>query len=102
MGARDFTAAIDLWRQAIALQRGSAARQLRLAEALIAANRQSEAVTEYLEAISLGAGAEAHRRLAELYDTLGRTADSARERATYVTRRLEELRQRASDGQPWP
>ena len=102
MGARDFNGAIDLWREAIALQRGSAARQLRLAEALVAANRPNEAVTEYLTGISLGAGAEAHRRLADLYDTLGRTADSARERATYVNRRLEELRQRASEGQPWP
>jgi tetratricopeptide (TPR) repeat protein len=96
MGARDFNAAIDLWRQAIALQRGSVSRQLRLAEALVAANRQGEAVTEYLTAISLGAGAEAHRRLAELYDTLGRTDDSARERAAYMNRRLEELR----GGQP--
>ena len=100
MGARDFNGAIDLWRQAIALQRGSAARQLRLAEALVAANRQGEAVTEYLTAISLGAGAEAHRRLAELYDTLGRTDDSARERATYVGRRLQELRERADEGAP--
>jgi tetratricopeptide (TPR) repeat protein len=56
MEARDFNGAIDLWRQAIALQRGSAARQLRLADALVAANRQGEAVTEYLAAISLGAG----------------------------------------------
>jgi tetratricopeptide (TPR) repeat protein len=100
MGARDFNGAIDLWRQAIALQRGSAARQLRLADALVAANRQGEAVTEYLAAISLGAGAEAHRRLAELYDTLGRSADSARERATYVGRRLQELRERADEGAP--
>ena len=100
MGARDFNGAIDLWRQAIALQRGSAARQLRLADALVAANRQGEAVTEYLTAISLGAGAEAHRRLAELYDTLGLTADSARERATYVSRRLQELRGRADEGAP--
>jgi tetratricopeptide (TPR) repeat protein len=100
MGARDFNGAIDLWRQAIALQRGSAARQLRLADALVAANRQNEAVTEYLTAISLGAGAEAHRRLAELYDTLGRADDSARERATYVSRRLQELRERADEGAP--
>ena len=38
MGEREFSGAIDLWRQAIALQPGSAARQLRLAEALVAAN----------------------------------------------------------------
>jgi tetratricopeptide (TPR) repeat protein len=100
MGARDFNGAIDLWRQAIALQRGSAARQLRLAEALVAANRQGEAVTEYLAAISLGAGAEAHRRLAELYDALGRTNDSARERTAYMNLRIEELRERADEGAP--
>jgi tetratricopeptide (TPR) repeat protein len=100
MGERDFSGAIDLWRQAIAAQRGSAARQLRLADALVAANRQDEAVGEYLTAISLGAGAEAHRRLAELYDTLGRIAESARERATYVERRLEDLRGRADEGAP--
>jgi hypothetical protein len=57
-------------------------------------------VGEYLTAISLGAGAEAHRRLAELYDTLGRIAESARERATYVERRLEDLRGRADEGAP--
>jgi predicted Zn-dependent protease len=93
MEARDFNGAIDLWRQAIALQRGSAARQLRLAEALVGANRQVEAVTEYLAALSFGAGPDTHRRLAELYDALGRTDDSARERATYVSRRLRELRE---------
>ena len=95
-GERQFSEAIDLWRQAIALQPGSAARQLRLADALVAVKRHDEAVTEYLAAIALGAGADAHRRLAAVYDTLGRPADSARERATYVDRRLEELRQRAA------
>jgi hypothetical protein len=35
-----------------------------------------------------------------VYNTLGRTADSARERATYVSRRLEELRERANEGAP--
>ncbi len=100
MGARDFNVAIDLWRQAIAAQRGSAVRQLRLADALVAADRRDEAVTEYLTAISLGASAEAHRRLAELYDALGRAAESARARATYVERRFAELRERADEGAP--
>ena len=98
MAERDHTGAIDLWRQAISLQRGGAQIHLRLAEALAAANRPDEAVAEYLTAISLNAGADAHRRLAELYDALGRKAESARERRTYVERRLEELRQRAEDG----
>ena len=98
IGEQDYAGAIDLWRQAISLQPGSAAVHLRLAEALAAANRPDEAVAEYLTAISLQAGADAHRRLAELYDALGRTAESGRERATHVERRLEELRQRAEEG----
>jgi tetratricopeptide (TPR) repeat protein len=95
MGQRDYVGAIDLWRQAISLQRGSAGPHLRLAEALVAANRPDEAVAEYLTAISLNAGADVHRRLAELYDALGRTADAGRERATHVERRLQELRRRS-------
>ena len=98
MGQRDYPGAIDLWRQAIALQGGNAAIQLRLAEALTAANRPDEAVTAYLTAISLDAGPDVHRRLAELYDSTGRPAAATRERATYVTRRLEELRRRAEQG----
>ena len=82
------------------MQRGSAGPHLRLAEALAAAKRSDEAVAEYLTAISLGAGADAHRRLAELYEGLGRTAESARERVTHVERRLEELQQRAEEGAP--
>jgi hypothetical protein len=50
--------------------------------------------------LSLGAGADAHRQLAELYEALGRTAESARERVTHVERRLEELQQRAEEGAP--
>jgi tetratricopeptide (TPR) repeat protein len=98
MAERDHAGAIDLWRQAIASQPGNAAIHLRLAETLAAANRPDEAVAEYLTAISLKAGAEAHRRLAELYDALGRTAEGSRERATHVERRLEELRRRAEEG----
>jgi tetratricopeptide (TPR) repeat protein len=98
MAERDHAGAIDIWRQAIVLQPGSAAVHLRLAEALAAANRPDEAVAEYLTAISLKAGPDAHRRLAELYDSLGRTGEAGRERAVHVERRLEELRQRAEQG----
>jgi tetratricopeptide (TPR) repeat protein len=97
-GQRDYAGAIDLWREAISLQGGNAVLHLRLAEALAAAKRTDEAVAEYLRAISLRAGADAHRRLAELYDAQGRTADAARERVTYLDRRLQELRQRADEG----
>ena len=98
MAERDYAGAIDLWRQAISLQGGNASIHLRLAEALAAAKRPDEAVAEYLTAISLKAGADAHRRLAEMYDALGRTAEGSRERATHVERRLEELRRRAEEG----
>ena len=91
-GERDYDGAIDLWRQANSLQRGNAAIHLRLAEALAAANRSDEAVAEYRTAISLGAGADAHRRLAELYEAMGLTAEGRSERATHVERRLEDRR----------
>jgi tetratricopeptide (TPR) repeat protein len=97
-GERDYAAAIDLWRQAISLQPGSAAVHLRLADALVAANRPDEAVAEYRTAIALDAGADARRRLAELYDALGRPDEASRERTIHVERRLEELRQRAEQG----
>src|SRR5688572_8554506 len=98
MAERDYAGAVDVWRQAILLQPGSAAVHLRIAEALAAANRPDEAVAEYLTAISLNAGADAHRRLAELFDSLARTGEADRERAAHVERRLEELRQRAEQG----
>ena len=75
LGERDDSGAIDLWRQAISVLRGSAVPHLRLAEALAAAQRPDEAVAEYLTAISLKAGADAHRRLAEVWP---KTASKAR------------------------
>jgi tetratricopeptide (TPR) repeat protein len=96
MAEGDYAGAIESWRQANLLQ-PSVAVHLRLAEALAAAKRPDEAVAEYLTAISLKAAPDAHRRLAELYDALGRTADAARERATHAARRLEELRRRAAE-----
>ena len=97
-GERDYAGAIDLWDQIIQLRPGSASSHLRLAEALVAAQRLDEAAKNYQTAISLGAGADARRRLAEVHDALGRNAESVRERASYVQQRLEELRQRAADG----
>ena len=55
-------------------------------------------MAEYRTAISREAGSDAHRRLAELYDKLGRRDEASRERATHVERRLKELRQRAEQG----
>jgi tetratricopeptide (TPR) repeat protein len=95
--ARDYTGAIDLWRQVAAMRSGSASTHVRLADVLVASKRLDEAVTVYETAISLDdAAAEPHRRLADVYELLNRREESARERAIYVTRRLEELRRRAS------
>ena len=93
--ARDFAGAIDLWDQIIQLRPGSASSHLRLGDACVAAGRLEEAAKAYQTAISLGAGVDVRRRLAEVYTALGRADDSARERASYVQQRLDELRQRA-------
>ena len=98
MAAADYAGAVAIWRQAIQLQPGGAAVLLRVAEALGAAGRAEEAVAAYLEAISSGAGADAHRRLAELYDSLGRSGEAGREREAHAARRLEDMRRRADDG----
>ena len=95
--ARDFAAAVDLWDQIVQLRPGNAANHTRLADACVAAGRLEEAAKEYQTAISLGAGVDVRRRLAEVYAALGRTDDSARERASYVQQRLEDLRQRSTD-----
>jgi tetratricopeptide (TPR) repeat protein len=97
-GERDYAGAIDLSNQIVQLRPRNASSRLRLAEALVAAQRLDEAATAYQTAISLGAGADARRRLAEVHDALGRNADSVRERASYVQLQLEELRRRAAEG----
>lgn len=95
---RDDAAAIDLWDQIVQLRPGSASSHLRLADAQAAAQRLDEAAKTYQTAIALGAGADAHRRLADVHLALGREAESVRERASHVQQRLEELRQRAAEG----
>jgi tetratricopeptide (TPR) repeat protein len=97
-GERDYTGAIDLSNQIIQLRPRNASARLRLAEALVAAQRLDDAAKAYQTAISLGAGADAHRRLAEVLSALGRNAESVRERASYVQQQMEELRRRAADG----
>jgi tetratricopeptide (TPR) repeat protein len=100
MTERDYEGAIELWHQVVTMRGAGASTHLRLAEALVAAKRLDEAAVAYSAAISLNASAEAHRRLAEVYQALGRGEDSARERASYSARQLEELRRRASDVVP--
>lgn len=96
--ARDYPAAIDLWRQAMSLQPGGSAAHVRLAEALAAAGRADEALAEYRTALSRGAGADIHLRLADLYERIGRSDEASRERTRHVERRLDELHQRAEAG----
>ncbi len=96
MTERDYAGAIDLWQQIVTTRRDSASTHQRLADALVAAKRFDEAAAAYRTAISLNAGAEAHRRLADVFDALGRREDSARERASYLERQLNELEQRAA------
>lgn len=98
LDGRDYAAAVDLWRQALQMQPGAAAVHLRIASALAAAGRVDEAVAEFVTAISLDAGSDAHRQLADLYRSAGRTGDAARARSLYIRRRLDELRQRAERG----
>jgi tetratricopeptide (TPR) repeat protein len=97
-GERDFAGAIDLRDQIVQLRPASASSRLGLAEALASAQRLDDAARTFETAISLGAGADARRRLAEVYAALGRDADSARERARYVQQQVDALRQRSADG----
>jgi tetratricopeptide (TPR) repeat protein len=88
---KEYDAAIDIWKQAIAVRRESV-NHLQVADALIKAGRLEEAAAVLRETIPSNPRPEARRRLAEVYAALGRTDESARERQTYTEQRLEELR----------
>ena len=87
----EYEAAIDIWKQAIAIRRDSVG-PLQVADALTKAGRLEEASAVLQAAIRSNPRPEVHRRLAEVYAALGRTDESARERLTYTEQRLEELR----------
>jgi tetratricopeptide (TPR) repeat protein len=87
----DHDAAIDAWTQAGTIQPDSVGH-LQVAGALIEAGRLQEAAAVLEAAIPLRSRPETHRRLAEVYDALGRTGESARQRQAYTAQRLEELR----------
>ena len=95
MSQQRYENAIELWRQAAQLETQNVATRLRLAAALVAAQRLEEAATELRAAISLQAGPDARLKLADVYAALGRIDDSARERRIYSEERLRELRERA-------
>lgn len=89
----DPDAAVVLLRRAAQLDPDSAAIHLQLGRALIDAERPEEAVQTLTRAVALGAGADAHRFLAEAYTKLGRREE--RERATAAYQRLKQERLRA-------
>jgi len=86
----EYDAAIDAWTDAMAI-RSESVGHLQLSGALIAAGRLEEAASVMEAAIPLSSRPETHRRLAEVYAALGRTAESERHRRTYSEQRLEEL-----------
>jgi tetratricopeptide (TPR) repeat protein len=86
--------AVTAWRQVMDLQGRSAAIHMRLAEAHAAAKRLEEAASQLQLAIAANGGADAHRRLADIYAAMGRNDDSARERRAYTDARLRDMRER--------
>ncbi|HEX5107755.1 MAG TPA: tetratricopeptide repeat protein [Vicinamibacterales bacterium] len=62
------------------------------AEALAASGDLEDAVEYFEKAVQLGAAPAVHRRLADIYDRLGRTQESARARRTYEERVKELLK----------
>ena len=94
----EFEQAIDLWHRVIELDPGNVGHQLRLSEALVGARRLTDAEATLRMAITLGGGAEAHRRLIDVLAALGRADESARERQLYREQRLQELRARSGAG----
>jgi tetratricopeptide (TPR) repeat protein len=95
MTQRDYARAIDTWEQAAEMEPRNITIRLGLADALIATKRLTEAIPALQAATSLDAGADVHRRLADVYAALGRPDDSTRERLAYTEQRLTELRQAA-------
>jgi tetratricopeptide (TPR) repeat protein len=91
MSKGEYDAALDAWKQAAAVRRDSVGSH-QVADALIKAGRLEEAAAVLQSAIASNARPETHRRLAEVYDKLGRPEDSARERQAYTRLRLAELR----------
>jgi len=90
MSKDEYEAAIDVFKQAIAVRRDRVS-PLRLADALIKAGRLEDAAGLLRNATTTNGGPETYRRLADVYAALGRTEDSAAARRTYVEKRLQEL-----------
>jgi tetratricopeptide (TPR) repeat protein len=91
MSKGEVDAALDLWKQAMAIRR-DVVGALQIADALIRTKRLEEAAAVLQAASASNARPETHRRLAEVYAAMGRPEESARERQVYTRQRLEELR----------
>ena len=90
MSKDEYEAAIDVFKQAIAVRRDRVS-PLRLADALIKAGRLDDAAGLLRNATTTNGGPETYRRLADVYAALGRKEESATARRTYVEKRLQEL-----------
>jgi tetratricopeptide (TPR) repeat protein len=89
--------AIEMWQQASELEPRNANTHLRLAAALVTAQRLDEAAAQLQMAILADAGADAYRRLADVYTAMGRAEDGVRARRVYSEQRLKELRERSGE-----
>ena len=90
MSKGEYEAAIDVFKEAIAVRRDRVS-PLRLADALVSAKRLEDAAGLLQNAISTSSRPETYRRLADVYAALGRAEQSAAARRTYVEKRLQEL-----------
>jgi tetratricopeptide (TPR) repeat protein len=75
--------AVALWQQVIDREPGRPSNHLGLAAALARAGRIDMAISQYENAVTLGADPVVYRQLAELYAKVGRIDDAARARAMY-------------------
>lgn len=80
----------EVWAQVVALEPEDPTHRLALADALARAGRLEEAVSQMEMAAAMNADAFVHRRLAFLYDQLGRADDRARAQATFERLRREQ------------
>ena len=91
MSKGEYEAAIDVFKEAIAVRRDRVS-PLRLADALVGAKRLEDAAGLLQNSASANAARpDIFRRLADVYAALGRTEESAAARRTYVEKRLQEL-----------
>ena len=90
MSKGEYEAAIDVFKEAIAVRRDRVS-PLRLADALVGAKRLEDAAGLLQNSASSNARPDIYRRLADVYAALGRTEQSEAARRTYVEKRLQEL-----------